>query len=149
MYREKINNFLAATESNPQIGSMCRNGIKNMFDSVIYYVNIVYNMETRMQIAEFRGIECDKYRAWVSDMDRSRCNAHNAHEAVIANVTMLNKMAEELGIEPVFDGDIKDRNAVGDFCGALVFEYFDNRTQNRVIKPQEFQEKVEAKFHER
>ena len=90
--------------------------------------------------------EGDEYRAWVSDMDRSR---RNAHEAAIANVSMLNKMAEKLGVEPIFDGDIKDRNAVGDFCGALVFEYFDNRTQNRVIKPQEFQEKVEAEFHER
>ena len=59
------------------------------------------------------------------------------------------EMIALLGIKPVFDGDIKDRNAVVDFCGALVFEYFDNRTQNRVIKPQEFQEKVEAKFHER
>ena len=57
-------------------------------------------------------------------IDRAR---HTAHEAMIANVRILNRLAASYGIDKIFTGDEENRYQIGDFAGELISDIFRNR----------------------
>lgn len=72
----------------------------------------VWTMTSRYEGQEFR----DK----VEDMDRKR---RIAHDAAIANLAMLNRICDMLGVEK-FVVDLNDRYAVGDWIGMFCAELY-------------------------
>ena len=95
--------------------------IKKATDSFHGYVNTVDMTETRIKIARFR-YESEEYREIVQEADRAR---RIAHEAAIANASMLNRIAKFYGIkDPIFLGDTTDRYQVADFCLCVTVALF-------------------------
>ena len=52
---------------------------------------------------------------------------HNAHEAAIIHVRLLNRICDAYGVERVYVGDVSNRIQVADFCGELTNTVFQNR----------------------
>lgn len=89
------------------------------------YVSAVYAMEVQIQTLRFR-LEGEDYREAVTNLDKRR---RNAHEAAIAACSILNRLANLAGVEPLYSGNLEDRNEVAEFCIAIVDELFRGRSR--------------------
>lgn len=99
--------------------------IETIMSNLNNYVSAVYAMEVQIQTLRFR-LEGDEYREAVTNMDRRR---RIAHEAAIAACSMLNRLAGLEGVEPLYSGNLEDRNEVAEFCIAIVDELFHGRSR--------------------
>ena len=68
------------------------------------YHAAIYEMETKMKLY-YGAMDSLDYRKMENKLDEARTSCHNA---VIANVNMLNSMAEQKGIPPVYDGVVSE-----------------------------------------
>ena len=66
------------------------------------------------------GIDGEQYRTQRTSFDRQRTVAHNA---VIANVNLLNRMASAAGIEPIYEGVVSEDRPYRRMIANAVFEY--------------------------
>ena len=66
------------------------------------------------------AIEGEQYRNQRSSFDRQRTVAHNA---LIANVNLLNRMAASAGIDPVYNGVVSEDRPYRRMVANAVFEY--------------------------
>ena len=89
------------------------------------YVSAVYAMEVQIQTLRFR-LEGEDYREAVTNLDKRR---RNAHEAAIAACSILNRLANLAGVEPLYSGNLEDRNEVAEFCIAIVDELVHGRSR--------------------
>lgn len=89
------------------------------------YVEIVTNMETKIQTLRFR-LEGYDFRMRVQELDEQRRRKHNA---LIASLRSFDRLMIAEGNEDLklFDGDIEDRYAIGNWAGQTVNEIFCNR----------------------
>lgn len=99
------------------------------------YVEAVYAMETKLQIARFR-LEGEQLRELTEDLDQFRRFAHNT---LIDQIRLTNRYlfrrfgTEEIPAGGVYSGDpehiVNDtyRAAIGDWAGQVVLAYFTQR----------------------
>lgn len=87
------------------------------------YVNKVDAGEQQIVLAAVR-FEGDEYREMITRYDRRR---HDAHEEAIANVRLVNRLAEMYGVAQLFTGDDQERLQVADFCLDVTVQIFQNR----------------------
>lgn len=153
MYKERVQKLLAVidkkNEGQPGARDFVFNAIEKSLKSFADYTNVVYSMETQMMIARHRIDDPKEYQDLVMRLDQSR---RAAHEGAIAATSMLNRICDISGVERVYAGS-DDRIAIGDFCGDIMHEFFQTRTQARTISEKEveqaFDQEVEAIDHGR
>ena len=68
------------------------------------YHSAIYDMETKKKLY-CGAMDSLDYRKMENELDKLRTACHNA---VIANVAMLNRMAEQKGIPPIYDGVVSE-----------------------------------------
>ena len=68
------------------------------------YHNTIFKMELWMKIYS-KSITGEEYKDNVSKLDKMRTVNHNS---VIANVNLLNRLAEKNGLQPVYDGIVSE-----------------------------------------
>ena len=124
MYKEKFIKLVNAVGDDEDAIDL----VKQLMDAAIGYVKAVYDMETELPFLSLH-LKGEEYKELYSALDRERSNKH---EAAIARVKMINRLAEQVGQEPLFDGDPSERLQVAAFCIAVVDEIF----QKRVGAPQ-------------
>lgn len=98
-----------------------RDCLEEMVISVGAYVAAVTTMETKA--LNLYGREQQELRDAVTEADRTRTSAHNA---LIANVDIVNRICEMCGQPPIYTGG-SARREYGDFAFALVKEIFEAR----------------------
>jgi len=84
------------------------------------YHRAIYRLEITRRLFSCKAIDADSYRSETVSRDRSRTVNHNA---VLAQVNFLNRLAAEAGLPPVYDGVVSEQrpyrrevaNAVLDF----------------------------------
>jgi hypothetical protein len=54
-----------------------------------------------------------------------------AHNALIANVNMANRICENIGDEPIYKGNPQERSEYGDFAKEVVDDFYANRDKNK------------------
>ena len=89
------------------------------------YVSAVYAMEVQIQTLRFR-LEGEDFREAVTNLDKRR---RNAHETAIAACSILNRLANLAGVDPLYSGNLEDRNEVAEFWIAIVDELFHGRSR--------------------
>ena len=87
------------------------------------YVMRVDMGEQQIRLAAVR-FEGEEYREMLTRYDRTR---HDAHEAAIANVRLINRLAELYSVGPLFTGNDQNRLEVADFALDVVVQIFQNR----------------------
>ncbi len=74
------------------------------------------------------GMDGEQYRTKRAELDRQRTAAHNA---LLANVKMLNRMAAVNGVEPIYNGVVSEDRPYRRMVADAVFEYLSFVIQNR------------------
>lgn len=110
-YEELVNFF----EDDDFILEMISDAMKSFPE----YVNRVYSMETQMAIISVR-YDGEERANRIASLDQKR---RDAHEVAIGSCSMLNRLAEEAGVEK-FCPETDDRYVVGDFCALITCEFF-------------------------
>ena len=97
--------------------------VKGAMESFHSYVHMVVKGETKL-LLQADSLEGQEYRDAVSQYDSDR---HSAHEKAIGDVILINRLASQKGLPPVFTGDSTQRHQVADFCLELDRYLFENR----------------------
>ena len=88
-----------------------------------YHTKII-NMEAKIMIYS-GALDSNEYQKMVTELDKNRTIQHNS---VLTGVNILNRLAEQVGLDPVYDGVVsKDRpfrrevaNAVLDYLQSII-----------------------------
>jgi len=87
------------------------------------YVEKVNAMESAISIARYR-MEAEEYREYIMELDRSR---KIAHDALIADTKVLNKICQIYNYPLIYTGSFEDRNEIAEFAKKIVDEFFEGR----------------------
>ena len=91
------------------------------------YHQAIYRLEITRRLFSLSAIDAETYRAETVERDRSRTVNHNA---VIAQVGFINRLAEEAQLPPFYDGVVSEEkphrrelaNAILGFVEAVIRE---------------------------
>lgn len=79
--------------------------ISGALKSFCEYHVAIYEMETAKTLLSAKGEDPEKYRQSIQSLDRARTVCHNA---VLANVNILNRMAENAKLPLVYEGVVSE-----------------------------------------
>ena len=79
--------------------------ISGALKSFCEYHVAIYEMETAKTLLSAKGEGPEKYRQSIQSLDRARTVCHNA---VLANVNILNRMAENAKLPLVYEGVVSE-----------------------------------------
>lgn len=100
--------------------------ISDSMTSMPNYVNAVANEQIMMPIIAAR-YEGQDYRDQVMRLDSTR---RMCHDTAIIGINMLNRLCENLDLEPFAEIDTSDRHAVAGFVGKTVNEIYNHGIGN-------------------
>ncbi|MFA7483902.1 MAG: DUF3232 domain-containing protein [Vulcanimicrobiota bacterium] len=105
--------------------------IEKLVESAERYFTTVTSMEARLKMARLR-LEGEELRDLAETLDRNRRLAHNAliDNLTIANRYLLKEFGEEIPVGGIFSKNpeaIRDRAAVGDWAGELLYALYTQR----------------------
>ena len=97
--------------------------LKDALCDCVKYVDTVACIEASMPMimTSFEGADL---RARITALDSER---RAAHEAAIAQVAIINRVADMVGVEHLYTGPLEDRYEVGNFCNEVASALFANR----------------------
>lgn len=98
---ETLNGLIRHFKDDKDDMNMIVNAIE-VFES---YHQAIYQSELTRRLFSCDAIDSDTYRSEYSSCDRTRTVNHNA---VIAQVGFLNRLAEEAGLPPFYDGIVSE-----------------------------------------
>ena len=88
------------------------------------YANVVIREQVMIPIWN-HTCEPEELRENVQSLDFTR---RNTHECAISSINILNRVSNQLGLEPFSDVDTEDRYAVADMVGQYVSEMYGDGT---------------------
>lgn len=91
------------------------------------YHNTIFKMELWMKIYS-KSITGEEYKDNVSKLDNMRTVNHNS---VIANVNLLNRLAEKNNLPPVYDGIVSEERPYRREIANAVLDYVERIIKNR------------------
>ncbi len=98
--------------------------IEEGVEKMAEYVRKVISEGIGLPVAKYTQ-DRDKYLEYVEKYDDQR---HTAHEGAILSVTLINRLAENHGLDPIFTQEqTKDRIAIADTCLAVTEQFFRTR----------------------
>ena len=121
---ESIRRLLLLHKDEPQI----RKFIEDILYSFEEYHTAVYKEQVYRRIYGSGTEDTEAYRDRVVSLDRLRTVHHNN---VIANVGILNRLAQSAGIPPVYDGVVSEERPHRRELANAVFAYVEEIINNR------------------
>lgn len=107
--------------------------IINAMGSFVDYQNHVINMGI-IQPTLYARYEGQELRDKVMDLDQRR---KSKHDAAIANMSMLNRICDNYGVERIAPVDTNDRYAVAEFIGDFCAEIYEENRSGKQLSAKE------------
>ena len=121
---ETIGKLIAAGREDPELLEM----IHSALTSFEQYHAAVWADQIYPLVYGGGGLEPEEYRSGRAALDRTRTAMHNA---LLANVAMLNRMAAQAGLPPVYDGTVSEQQPYRRRTADAVFAYAEFLIKNR------------------
>ena len=100
-----------------------------ILESFQSYHAAIYKLEVQMKLFSHGGKDRDEYRSSIEELDKTRTINHNA---VIANVTILNRIASRYDLPPFYNGVISEEKPYRRDIADAVLEYVETIIRNRI-----------------
>ncbi len=104
--------------------------IEDCLESFEKYHQSVYNQATYKIMISGNVKNGEVYRDTLAELDQRRTICHNA---VIANVSILNRLAEMENLPPFYDGIVSEEIPHRRILADSVFEYIDKSDRSHVV----------------
>ena len=98
MNRNALDNLIQACKADSELLEIIQDALRSFEE----YHTAIYSMEIRKQLLA-GTVDALQYQEEIGEMDRRRTSSHNA---VISNISLLNRLAEQAGLPPVYEGVI-------------------------------------------
>ena len=98
MNRKALDNLTQACKADSELIEIIQDALRSFEE----YHTAIYSMEIRKQLLA-GTVDALQYQEEIGEMDRRRTGSHNA---VISNISLLNRLAEQAGLPPVYEGVI-------------------------------------------
>lgn len=102
--------------------------ISETFDAFERYHAAIIKMETEKMILSHGNVDSKVWQERISDLDQARTRAHNE---VLSDIRILNRLAESEDLQPIYAGTVSDeypyRREVADAVMAYLASLIDNR----------------------
>jgi carboxylesterase type B len=121
MYREKINEFIKVISETED--SECLDMMEDLIESASDYVRRVNVLEIGLMVGKYNK-EGAEYREYIEKLDKQRNNAHNA---LIANVKIINRLCRKNNLSLIYQGNEEERVEIAEFAQQVVEELFNTR----------------------
>lgn len=115
--KESVNRLIA--ESDEEEKEM----ILNCLDSFENYHTAVYRLEQKKMLGSSLFQSSEEYQTAITEADRQRTRLHNS---LISYVRILNRMCDNHGIAPFYDGIVSEERPYRREVANAVFEYLDS-----------------------
>lgn len=122
--KESINKLISLNKNDRETLDF----IKSCIDSFEQYHKAVFDDQMFPLLYGSGALESSEFLEGRISVDRIRTVHHNA---VIANVSILNRLAEQAGLDPVYDGIISKDQPYRRQIADAVFEYIEDIINNR------------------
>lgn len=87
------------------------------------YHAAIFEMESMKTLLSAKGEDVEKYQHSIQELDLSRTACHNA---VLANVNILNRLAENANLPPVYNGVVSEEHPYRKMVADAVLGYVHN-----------------------
>jgi hypothetical protein len=121
MYREKINEFIKNISDSRD--SECLELIEDLISSAAEYVKRVSILELGIMVGKHNK-DGEEYREYIQNLDKQRSNAHNA---LINNLKIVNRLYRNNNMLPIYKGDEDNRVEIANFAQEIIEELFSTR----------------------
>ncbi|NMM64692.1 DUF3232 domain-containing protein [Clostridium sp. P21] len=121
MFREKINEFIHVVSKSEDCE--CLDMMEELVDSASDYLRRVNVLEIGIMVGKYNK-EGTEYREYIKKLDKQRSNAHNN---LISNVKIINRLCRKNDLVPIYQGNEDDRIEVAEFAQKVVDELFSTR----------------------
>ena len=101
MNRKALNDLIRSCKDDAELLKEVRDALLSFEE----YHTAIYKMETKRKILE-GTMDARQFQEEITSLDRARTDCHNA---VLANVSMLNRIAAMYGLPPVYDGTVSEK----------------------------------------
>ena len=122
--QEVLNALIRHFKDDPDDLEMIVNSLETFED----YHRAIYRLEITRRLFSCAAIDSDTYRSDTVERDRTRTVNHNA---VIAQVSLLNRLAQAANLPPFYDGVVSEerpyRREVANAVLEFVREVIDHR----------------------
>ena len=98
MNPKALDNLIQACKTDSELLEIIQDALRSFEE----YHTAIYSMEIRKQLLA-GTVDALQYQEEIGEMDRRRTSSHNA---VISNISLLNRLAEQAGLPPVYEGVI-------------------------------------------
>ena len=103
--------------------------IVSALESFEEYHRTIFRQEITRRLFACGKLEGEDYRAEMSSRDKTRTRCHNA---VSAQVNCLNRLAEEAGIPPLYDGVVSEERPYRRQVADAVLDFVRDSILNRL-----------------
>lgn len=121
MYREKVEHLIDSISQSSDCEYLGIVG--DLVESAAEYIKRVVMLETAMLTGKLTK-EGNEYREYIQQLDSSRSAAHNK---LISNVRLINKLCSINKIPVIFEGNEENRIEIANFAHQIIHEYFCTR----------------------
>ncbi len=122
---ETISRIIECCKNDDDILEM----LEQALESFQAYHAAIYKLEVQMKLFSHGGKDRDEYRSSIEELDKTRTINHNA---VIANVTILNRIASRYDLPPFYNGVISEEKPYRRDIADAVLEYVETIIRNRI-----------------
>ena len=93
------------------------------------YHRSIYRLEITRRLFSCKAIESEEYRTETVARDRNRTTNHNA---ILAQVNFLNRLAKEAGQPPIYDGIVSEERPYRREVANAVLDFVQETIVNRI-----------------
>ena len=119
MYNEIFSRFIQEVSQDND----CLELLEDFIEACSNYVGSVNDLEAALLSARYR-MEAEEYRRYIADLDNNRSRAHNA---LIANVKIVNRLCSVNNLDPIIKCNMNNRVEVAEEAIKVVDDLFKNR----------------------
>lgn len=124
-HADVLEKLVAAYGDDPEVLEMIGDCIR---DFSAYHAAIV-EMETWLKLYNYDNTDRTTYQDKKVSLDKARTVCHNA---VLGRVNVLNRMAAQTGLEPVYDGTVSEERPYRRQVANAVLAYLEDVIRNRM-----------------
>lgn len=115
--------FEAARDDTDLLGM-----ISDCMKSLEEYHRAIFEMETWLKLYSHKNLSREDYQVRITESDNRRTICHNA---VLASVNILNRIAAQYDVSPIYDGEISEKHPYRREVADAVLYYIDSVIVNR------------------
>lgn len=121
---ENLQSLIRASKGDKELLRNISNCLKSFED----YHQAIFSMESWLKVYDYGTLERVEYQDTLQSMDRARTACHNA---LLAKVNMLNRMAEKVGVGPIYSGTVSEEMPYRRQVADAVLEYVEGVVSSR------------------